>query len=129
LNFPVLAFALAVACFTQMIFGLVPPCEPRATISSGPLRDSGKGTSSGTVGQAASGDAVIVCEVALSFTAARRRWIVDAQLRRFAWRQPWIARRSRLVTRLPLPGERYQTAAQLAPFIARCLRDCNRFPV
>src|SRR5580693_5629406 len=116
LNLPVLAFAL------------VPALRAARGDLERPLRDSGKGTSSGTVGQGRFRDAVIVCEVALSFTL-----LVGAGLlmRSFvALRGVNLGLRADhvFVTRLPLPSDRYQTAAQLTGFYRPLLTRIKSLP-
>jgi len=115
LNRPVLFFALGIAMVTPMIFGLVPALQAARKDLEKPLRDSGKGTS-GTAGQGHMRDAMIVCEVALSFTL-----LVGAGLlmRSFvALHEVGLGLRADhvLVTRLPLPSERYKTAARVTSF-------------
>jgi putative ABC transport system permease protein len=127
LNMPVLLFAVTVAMLTPMIFGLVPALRAARSDLERPLRDSGKG-SSGTARQGRFRDAVIVCEVALSFTL-----LVGAGLlmRSFlALRDVSIGLRPDhvLTTRLPLPSERYQTAAQLTSFYRPLLGRLRNLP-
>ena len=128
MNLPVLAFALGVAMLTPMLFGLVPALRAARGDLERPLRDSGKGTSSGTVSHGRFRDAVIVCEVALSFTL-----LVGAGLlmRSFvALRGVNLGLRADhvLVTRLPLPSERYQTASQLVSFYRPLLERLKALP-
>jgi len=66
-NAPVLAFTLAVAVLTALIFGLVPALQSSRRDLTNPLRDSGKGVSGGFRGRRLR-DAVVVMEVALSLT-------------------------------------------------------------
>jgi putative ABC transport system permease protein len=66
-NAPVLAFTLAVAVLTALIFGLVPALQSSRRDLTNPLRDSGKGVSGGFRGRRQR-DAVVVMEVALSLT-------------------------------------------------------------
>jgi len=127
MNLPVMLFAVAVAMLTPMIFGLVPALRAARNDLERPLRDSGKGAS-GTARQGRFRDAVIVCEVALSFTL-----LVGAGLlmRSFlALRDVSIGMRPDhvLVTRLPLPSERYQTAQQLTSFYRPLLGRLRDLP-
>jgi putative ABC transport system permease protein len=127
LNWPVLFFALGVAMLTPMIFGLVPALRAARKDLEKPLRDTGKG-SSGTARQGRLRDAVIVCEVALSFTL-----LVGAGLlmRSFvALREVGTGFRSDhvLVTRLPLPSERYKTAAEVTSFYRPLLARLAALP-
>jgi putative ABC transport system permease protein len=127
LNLPVLLFALLVAMLTPMIFGLVPALRAARKDLEKPLRDTGKGTS-GTARQGRLRDAVIVCVVALSFTL-----LVGAGLlmRSFvALREVGLGLRPDhiLVSRLPLPTERYQTSAQVASFYRPLLARLEVLP-
>jgi putative ABC transport system permease protein len=67
LNPPVLAFTLAVAVLTALVFGLMPALQSSRRDLNNPLRDSGKGTSGGFKGRRFR-DAVVVVEVGLSLT-------------------------------------------------------------
>src|SRR5712692_8791199 len=67
LNLPVLAFTLAVAVLTAIIFGLAPALQVVRRDLNDPLRDSGKGTSSGSA-HGRLRNAVVVLEVAVSLT-------------------------------------------------------------
>ena len=67
LNPPVLAFTLAVAVLTALVFGLMPALQSSRRDLNNPLRDSGKGTSGGFRGRRFR-DAVVVVEVGLSLT-------------------------------------------------------------
>src|SRR4029077_20626044 len=127
MNLPVLLFAVAVAMLTPMIFGLVPALRAARNDLERPLRDSGKGAS-GTARQGRFRDAVIVCEVALSFTL-----LVGAGLlmRSFvALREVGLGLRPDhvLVSRLPLPTERYQTSAQVTSFYRPLLARLEVLP-
>src|SRR5450432_1537304 len=127
INGPVLLFTLAVAMLTALIFGLVPALQASRRNLNDSLRDSGKGTS-GSSSHANLRNAVIVFEVALSLTL-----LVGAGLlmRSFAalhdvnlgLRPDHI-----LVARLPLPQDRYKTAAQVAGFFRPLLRRLNALP-
>ena len=67
LNAPVLAVTLGIAVLTALISGLAPALQSFRRDLSDPLRDSGKGTSSGFRGRRLR-DGVVVMEVALSLT-------------------------------------------------------------
>jgi hypothetical protein len=127
LNLPVLGFAVGVSMLTPMVFGLVPALRAARKDLEKPLRDSGKGTS-GTARQGRLRDAVIVCEVALAFVL-----LVGAGLlmRSFvALREVGLGLRPDhvLVSRLPLPAERYQTAAQVTSFYRPLLGRVRALP-
>jgi putative ABC transport system permease protein len=127
LNLPVLALAVCVAMLTPMIFGLVPALRAARKDLEKPLRESGKGTS-GTAPSERLRNAVIVCEVALAFTL-----LVGAGLlmRSFvALREVGLGVRPDhvLVSRLPLPAERYKTAAQVTAFYRPLLARVKVLP-
>jgi putative ABC transport system permease protein len=127
MNGPVLLFALAVAMLTALIFGLVPALQASRRDLNDSLRDSSKG-SSGGASHAGLRNAVIVFEVALSLTL-----LVGAGLlmRSFAalhdvnlgLRPDHI-----LVARLPLPQDRYKSAAQVTGFFRPLLQRLNALP-
>jgi putative ABC transport system permease protein len=127
LNAPVLLFALGVAVLTPLLFGLIPALQAARRDLEQPLRNSGKGSTSG-LGNARLRDAVIVGEVALSFAL-----LVGAGLliRTFlALREVDLGLKPDhvLVTRLPLPSERYRTAAQLKGFYRPLLDRLKALP-
>jgi putative ABC transport system permease protein len=128
LNLPVLAFALGVAMLTPMLFGLVPALRAARNDLERPLRDSGKSTSSGTVGQGRFRDAVIVCEVALSFTLLVGAGLLMRSFVALRGVSLGLSADHVLVTRLPLPSERYQTASQLVSFYRPLLERLKALP-
>src|SRR5437773_2144065 len=127
LNTPVLLFTLGVAVLTALLFGLVPALKPERKDLNDPLRDSGKGMSGGFQ-HGRLRDAVVVLEVGLSLTL-----LVGAGLlmRSFvALRDVKLGLRSDhvLVARLPLPVDRYKTAAQVMGFYRPLLHRLKAMP-
>jgi putative ABC transport system permease protein len=127
LNLPVLAFTLAVAVLTALVFGLVPALKVARKDLSDPLRDSGKGISGG-FRHGRFRDAVVVLEVGLSLTL-----LVGAGLlmRSFvALREVHLGLQPDhvLVARLPLPVDRYKTAAQVTGFYRPLLQRLKALP-
>jgi putative ABC transport system permease protein len=127
LNMPVLLFAVAVAVLTPLLFGLFPALRAARKDLEQPLRDSGKGTTAIT-GNARFRDAVIVGEVALSFAllvgaGLLMRSFIGLREVDFGFRPDHV-----LVTRLPLPSDRYQTAAQLTSFYRPLLLRLRALP-
>src|SRR5438105_807615 len=127
LNTPVLAFTLGVAMLTALVFGLVPALKAARKDLNEPLQDSGKGISGG-FRQGRLRDAVVVLEVGLSLTL-----LVGAGLlmRSFvALREVKLGLRPDhvLVARLPLPVDRYKTAAQVAGFYRPLLQRLKALP-
>ena len=127
LNTPVLLFTLGVAVLTALLFGLVPALKAARKDLNDPLRDSGKGMSGGFQ-HGRLRDAVVVLEVGLSLTL-----LVGAGLlmRSFvALRDVKLGLRSDhvLVARLPLPVDRYKTAAQVMGFYRPLLHRLKALP-
>src|SRR5712675_1787943 len=127
LNLPVLAFTLASAVLTAIIFGLAPALQVVRRDLNDPLRDSGKGTSGG----AAHGrlrNAVVVLEVAVSLTLLVAAGLL---MRSFvALRDVHLGLQPDhvFVVRLPLPEDRYKNADQLAGFFRPVLNRVKALP-
>jgi putative ABC transport system permease protein len=127
LNAPVLAFTLCVAMLTALVFGLVPALQAARRDLNDPLRDSGKGTSSGSR-HGRFRDAVVVLEVALSLTLLVAAGLL---MRSFvALREVHLGLQPDhiLVARLPLPADRYKTADQVAGFFRPLLTRLKALP-
>jgi putative ABC transport system permease protein len=127
LNAPVLVFTLCVAVLTALVFGLVPALQAARRDLNDPLRDSGKGTSGGAR-QGRLRDAVVVLEVALSLTLLVAAGLL---MRSFvALREVHLGLQPDhvLVTRLPLPTDRYKTAEQVAGFYRPLLARLKALP-
>jgi len=127
LNLPVLAFALAVAMLTPLIFGLIPALRATRDDLEKPLRESGKGTS-GSARQSHLRDAVIVCEVALSFTLLVGAGLLMRSFVALCGVNLGLRPDHVLVSRLPLPSERYKTAAQVTSFFRPLLTRVKTLP-
>src|SRR6266404_1364246 len=127
LNLPVLAFTLASAVLTAIIFGLAPALQVVRRDLNDPLRDSGKGTSGG----AAHGrlrNAVVVLEVAVSLTLLVAAGLL---MRSFvALRDVHLGLQPDhiFVVRLPLPADRYKTSDQVAGFFRPLLHRLKAVP-
>ncbi len=127
LNAPVLAFTSCVAMLTALVFGLVPALQAARRDLNDPLRDSGKGTSSGSR-HGRFRDAVVVLEVALSLTLLVAAGLL---MRSFvALREVHLGLQPDhiLVARLPLPADRYKTADQVAGFFRPLLTRLKALP-
>jgi putative ABC transport system permease protein len=127
MNGTVLLFTLAVAALTALIFGLAPALQASRRNLNDSLRDSSKGTSGGS-SHANLRNAVIVFEVALSLTllvgaGLLMRSFIALHEVKLGLRPDHI-----LVARLPLPQERYKTAAQVAGFFRPLLQRLNSLP-
>src|SRR5207302_7490712 len=127
LNTPVLAFTLGVAVLTALVFGLLPALKAARKDINDPLRDSGKGISGG-FRHGRLRDAVVVLEVGLSLTLLVAAGLL---MRSFvALRDVKLGLRPDhvLVARLPLPVDRYKTAAQVAGFYRPLLQRLKALP-
>ena len=127
LNGPVMVFALVVAVITAVIFGLAPALQAARRDLNDPLRDSGKGAIGGfRTGRMR--DTVVVMEVAVSLTL-----LIGAGLlmRSFvALREVHLGMQADhvLQTLLPLPEDRYKTAAQVRGFFQPLLTRVKALP-
>ena len=127
LNLPVLAFTLAVAVLTAVIFGLAPALQVVRRDLNDPLRDSGKGTSGGSA-HGRLRNAVVVLEVAVSLTLLVAAGLL---MRSFvALREVHLGLQPDhiFVVRLPLPEDRYKTSDQLADFFRPLLNRLKAVP-
>jgi putative ABC transport system permease protein len=127
MNGAVLLFAVIVGIGTVFLFGLAPALQASRCVLNDSLRDTGKGVS-GTSGRAGLRNAVIVLEVALSlallFTAGLfvRSFIALQEV-------PLGLQVDHVLTaRIPLPPERYKTAAQLTSFYRPLLARLKSVP-
>jgi len=127
LNLPVLAFTLAVAVLTAVIFGLAPALQVVRRDLNDPLRDSGKGISGGSA-HGRLRNAVVVLEVAVSLTLLVAAGLL---MRSFvALREVHLGLQPDhiFVVRLPLPEDRYKTSDQLAGFFRPLLNRLKAVP-
>jgi putative ABC transport system permease protein len=127
LNAPVLLFALLTTFLTPILFGLVPALRAARKNLEKQLRTSGRSTCGGSQ-HGRFHDAMIVADVALSFTL-----LVGAGLlmRSFvALRGVDLGMRPDhvLLTRLPLPPEQYKSAAQVQSFYRPLLAHVKTLP-
>jgi putative ABC transport system permease protein len=127
LNTAVLLFTLAVAIATALIFGLAPALKAARKDLNEPLRNTGKGFSGG-FRHGKFRNALVVTEVALSLTLLVAAGLL---MRSFmALREVHLGFQPDhiLIARLPLPVERYKTAAQLAGFYRPLLQRLKALP-
>ncbi len=127
MNFPVLLFALAAAVVTALVFGTVPALYATKRDLNDALRDSGKGVSGG-LRHAGLRNGLIVGEVALSLVLLTGAGLLMRSF--FALQQVDLGFNPShiLVARLPLPEDRYKTAAQLAGFYRPLLERLKALP-
>lgn len=127
LNGLVLAFTLALAVLTAVLFGLGPALQAARRDLNDPLRDSGKGLG-GAFRSARLRDVVVVLEVALSLILLCGAGLV---MRSFiALREVPLGFQPDhvLVALLPLPADRYHTAAQVSGFYRPLLARLQALP-
>jgi putative ABC transport system permease protein len=127
LNLPVLAFSLAVAVVTVVVFGLVPAAQTARRNIVEPLKDSGKGVGSGFRGGRLR-SALVVAEIALSLML-----LVGAGLlmRSFVVLQRvdlGLNPDNILVVRLPFPRGTYTTAPEKQRFFQQLLAKVHALP-
>jgi putative ABC transport system permease protein len=127
LNGPALLFALAVAVATALLFGLVPALQTAGRDLNDPLRATSRGASS-SLRHGRFRNAVVVLEVAMSLTllvgaGLLMRSFVTLRQAHLGFQPDHI-----LTARLPLPQERYHTAAQVARFFRPLLARLKAIP-
>jgi putative ABC transport system permease protein len=127
MNLPVLLFALAAAVVTSLIFGSIPALYATKRDLNDALRDTGKGVSGG-FRHAGLRNGLIVGEVALSLVLLTgagllMRSFVALQEVNLGFNPSHI-----LVARLPLPEDRYKTAAQITGFFRPLLERLKAMP-
>jgi putative ABC transport system permease protein len=127
LNITILCFTLAVSVLTALVFGLVPALQAARRDLNDPLRDSGKGVAGGS-GHGRLRDAVVVLEVALSLTLLVGAGLLMRSFVALHEVHLGLQPDHILVARLPLPKERYKTAAQVAGFFRPLLLRVKALP-
>jgi putative ABC transport system permease protein len=127
LNPQVMAFTLVISVLTALIFGLAPALQATRRDLNDPLRDSGKGVTGGfRTGRMR--DAIVVVEVAVSLTLLVGAGLV---MRTFvALRELRLGLQADhvLQAHLPLPENRYKTAAQVSGFFQPLLARLKALP-
>ena len=127
MNVPVLLFTLAVSVLTALVFGLVPALQAARRDLNDPLRDSGKGVSGG-FRHGRLRDAVVVLEVALSLSLLVGAGLLMRSFVALHEVHLGLQPDHILVARLPLPKDRYKTAAQVASFFRPLLLRLKALP-
>jgi putative ABC transport system permease protein len=127
LNAAVLLFTLAVAVLTAIVFGLVPALKAARKDLHAPLRDGGKGFVGG-VRHGRLRNGVVMLEVALSLTLMVSAGLLMRSFVRLREVRLGFQADHVLSARLPLPVERYRTAAQIAGFYQPLLERLQNLP-
>jgi putative ABC transport system permease protein len=127
LNGAVLLFTLTVTILTAVIFGLVPALKAARKDVNEPLRDGGRGFIGG-VRHGRLRNTVVVLEVALSLTLMVSAGLLMRSFIRLREVHLGFQPDHVLSARLPLPVERYKTAAQIAGFYRPLLQRIQALP-
>ena len=115
MNGVALLFAVIISMGTVFLFGLFPALQASRCNLADSMRDSGKGLS-GSAGRTSVRSAVIVLEVALSFTLLFTAGLFVRSFMALRSVELGFQPDHVLWARLPLPPTRYKTAAQLTSF-------------
>jgi predicted permease len=127
LNGTVLLFTLVVAVGTALVFGLVPALHTSRRDLNEPLRDSGKGTSGGFRGGRLR-SSVVVLEVALSLALLVGAGLLMRSFLALREVDLGFDAENVMVARLPLPRDRYKTAADVSGFYRPLLARLEALP-
>jgi putative ABC transport system permease protein len=127
LDLPVLAFSLALAIFTTLLFGLAPALQLARRNIVDPLKDSGRGVSGG-FRRGRLRNALVIVELAISLmlltgAGVMMRTFVALQTTDLGFNPHNI-----LVARLPFPKGQYETAAEKQRFFSRLLPRVKALP-
>ncbi len=127
LNAQVLAFTLALAVLTPLIFGLAPALQAARRDLNDPLRDMGRGVIGG-FRTARMRDAAVVVEVAVSLTLLVGAGLLMHSF--LAMRRVNLGLEADHVfkTTLLLPPDRYKTAEQVSAFVRSVLERVKAIP-
>jgi putative ABC transport system permease protein len=126
-NLPVLGFSLAAAVLTALLFGLVPALQLARRDLVEPLKDSGKGASSGGRRGRLSGVLVIV-EVALSLVLLAGAGLLMRSFVRLQTVDLGMNVDHVLYARLQLPPGQYRTADANQQLFTQVLQRLNAMP-
>ena len=127
MNGAVLLFAVIISMGTVFLFGLFPALQASRCNLADSMRDSGKGLSS-SAGRTGVRNAVIVLEVALSFTLLFTAGLFVRSFMALRSVELGFQPDHVLWARLPLPPTRYQTSAQLTSFFQPLLLRLKSLP-
>ena len=120
INLPVLAFSLAVAMCTAILFGLIPAIQAARTNMVEPLKDSGRGVIGGfRKGKLRS--TLVVLEVALSIVLLTGAGLLMHNLVKLQTMELGLDPSNVVTARLPFPKGQYETAAQKQQFFEALL--------
>lgn len=127
LNTPVLLFSLGIAVLTAVAFGLVPALQAARKDLVEPLKDGGKGASSGfRRGKLRSG--LVVVEVALSLMLLAGAGLLMRSFVKLTTVDLGFDPSHLLVSRIPLPRGQYQTAAEKQLYFTQLVARMSALP-
>jgi len=127
LNWRVLLFSLAVAALTTFLAGLAPALHASRKQLAEPLKDSGKGISGG-FRHGGLRKLLVISEIALSLILLAGAGLLMRTMVALQTVDLGLNPDNVLVIRLPLPKDRYKTAAQVQHFYQQLLRRLKTLP-
>jgi putative ABC transport system permease protein len=127
LNWRVLAFSLCVAAFTTLLAGLAPALHASRKQLAEPLKDSGKGISGG-FRHGGLRKLLVISEIALSLILLAGAGLLMRTMVALQTVDLGLNPDNILVVRLPLPKDRYKTAAQVQHFYEQLLQRLKTVP-
>jgi putative ABC transport system permease protein len=127
INIPVLLFSLAIAILTTLLSGLAPAIHAVRRQLATSLRDSGKGVSGG-FRHAKLRNSIVVAEIAFSLVLLAGAGLLMRTMVALQTVDLGLNPDNILVARLPLPKERYKTAAAKQQFFSQALRRIAELP-
>jgi len=124
---PGVLFSLAAATLTTLLAGLAPALHASRKELVEPLKDSGKGVNSG-FRRGGVRKALVVCEIALSMILLAGAGLLMRTMVALMTVDLGLNPQNVLVIRLPLPKDRYKTAAQVQQFYSQLLPRLSALP-
>jgi putative ABC transport system permease protein len=121
LNVPVLLFALGVAVFTALLFGIVPAMQTARRDIVEPLKDSGRGVSGG-FRRGKFRSALVVVEVALSLVLLAGAGVLMRAFVKLVDTDLGLDPTHIMFARLPFPRGQYKTAESKQVFFRQLLQ-------
>ena len=127
LNIPVLFFSVAVAALTTLLSGLAPAIHAVRKQLAEPLKDTGKGVSSG-FRHGRLRNALVVGEIVFSVVLLAGAGLLMRTMAALQSVDLGLNPDNILVARLPLPKERYKSAAAKQQFFQQVLQRIGNLP-
>ena len=127
LNLPLLAFTLAVAVVTGLVFGLVPAWSASRADVIAVLHDDGN-RASASRGTGLVRASLVVAEVALAVMLLVGAGLMIKSFARIQQVDPGFSTENVLTAQIALPDTRYPDAAARGAFWARLIEAANRIP-